>query len=466
VTGRSTVQTAAMNGGTTLSSGEHIAERLEFLAIDDATRASLSEFMPTIRQELPKILAAFYAHIKRQPRLVAMFTNQSAMERASKAQSEHWVKLFSARFDDEYVASVRRIGTMHSRIGLEPRWHIGGYSIILNHLYGAASRAFSGRLNPAKAQIKTAALMRALNQAVMLDLDLAISIYVDENRSTYVRKLSSIADTFQAKIGPHVESLSAQARSLTETAAGMSTTAEETNRQATAVAAAAELTSVNVQTVATATEELHSSVGEINRQVGHSAEITGTAVQAAERTNVTVRGLSDAAQKIGEVVKLISDIAGQTNLLALNATIEAARAGDAGKGFAVVAAEVKGLAGQTAKATEGIAAQVGAIQSATNEAVQAIQGIVSTIATISQITTAIASAVEQQGAATQEIARNVQEVAQGTGQVASNIGMVTQASSDTGSAAGKVLNLARELGTRSERLQADVAEFLATVRAA
>jgi methyl-accepting chemotaxis protein len=455
-----------MNGVLTVASDDHIADRLKFLVIDDATRASLAEFMPSLRRELPNILAAFYSHIKSEPRLVAMFKNQSAMERASKAQNEHWLKLFSARFDDEYVASVRRIGLMHSRIGLEPRWYIGGYSFILGHLYGVASRAFASRLRPAAAQTKTAGLMRALNQAVMLDMDLAISIYIEENRANYAGRLATLADTFQAKIGPHVESLSGQARSLTDTATSMSATAGETNRQAAAVAAAAELTSVNVQTVATATEELHSSVGEINRQVTHSAEITGAAVQAAERTNVTVRGLSDAAQKIGEVVKLISDIAGQTNLLALNATIEAARAGDAGKGFAVVAAEVKGLAGQTAKATEGIASQVGAIQAATNEAVQAIQGIVGTIATISQITTAIASAVEQQGAATQEIARNVQEVAQGTGQVASNIGAVNQAASDTGSAAEQMLALAKDLGIRSEMLRADVGEFVATVRAA
>src|SRR5262249_15463735 len=158
--------------------------------------------------------------------------------------------------------------------------------------------------------------------------------------------------------------------------------------------------STNVQTVASAAEELNASIGEIGRQVTQSAQIAGKAVSEAERTQATVRSLADGAQKIGDVVKLINDIAGQTNLLALNATIEAARAGEAGKGFAVVASEVKSLATQTAKATEEIAAQIGAIQNATGDAVGAIDGIGKTIAELSHIATAIASAVEEQGAAT------------------------------------------------------------------
>jgi methyl-accepting chemotaxis protein len=179
-----------------------------------------------------------------------------------------------------------------------------------------------------------------------------------------------------------------------------------------------------------------------------------------------VQGLSAAAQKIGDVVKLISDIASQTNLLALNATIEAARAGDAGKGFAVVASEVKSLANQTAKATEEISAQVASMQGATNDAVQAIHSIGGTIGTINEIATTIASAVEEQGAATQEIARNVQEAAQGTGQVSSNIVGVNQAASETGAASSQVLASAEELGKQAETLRADVDQFLANIRAA
>jgi methyl-accepting chemotaxis protein len=200
--------------------------------------------------------------------------------------------------------------------------------------------------------------------------------------------------------------------------------------------------------------------------VSESTKITGKAVNEATRTNGMVEGLSAAAQKIGDVVKLISDIASQTNLLALNATIEAARAGEAGKGFAVVASEVKSLANQTAKATEEIAAQVAAMQDATSDAVTAIQSIGGTIGSINEIATTIASAVEEQGAATQEIARNVQEAAQGTGQVSSSIVGVNQAASETGAASSLVLASADELGRQAESLRGDVDKFLADIRAA
>ncbi|MBI3708238.1 MAG: chemotaxis protein, partial [Proteobacteria bacterium] len=177
-------------------------------------------------------------------------------------------------------------------------------------------------------------------------------------------------------------------------------------------------------------------------------------------------GLAEAAQKIGDVVKLINDIAGQTNLLALNATIEAARAGEAGKGFAVVASEVKSLANQTAKATEDIANQINAIQAATQDSVQAIQGIGKTIAEINEIATAIAAAVEEQSAATQEIARNVQEASRGTGEVTSNISGVSEAVSRTDQEAGRVLTLAGELTKQSTAARTEVDEFLSAVKVA
>jgi methyl-accepting chemotaxis protein len=278
--------------------------------------------------------------------------------------------------------------------------------------------------------------------------------------------LGAMADDFEASIRGSLDALSGAATELRGTSNEMSATAEEANHQATSVAATAEQASANVQTVAAATEELASSVAEIGRQVAQSTMIAGQAVEEANRTNITVQGLSTAAQRIGDVVRLINDIASQTNLLALNATIEAARAGEAGKGFAVVANEVKSLASQTAKATEEITSQVGAMQGATTEAVQAIANIGGTIGAINQIATAIASSVEQQGAATQEIARNIQEAAQGTERVTHNIGGATKAAANTGTAANRVLASAEELNEQATALRSKIDDFLVGIRAA
>ncbi|MBR0849152.1 chemotaxis protein [Bradyrhizobium diazoefficiens] len=280
------------------------------------------------------------------------------------------------------------------------------------------------------------------------------------------QQTQEIARSFEATIGGLVQSLASTAGKMRSTSQGMATTVKDASAQAANVLATVDEASSNVQIVAAATEELSSSVSEIGRQVTQSTNIAGQAVDEANRTNTTVQGLSDAAQKIGDVVKLISDIASQTNLLALNATIEAARAGEAGRGFAVVASEVKSLASQTGKATEDISAQVAAMQSATGEVVEAIKNIGGTIGAMNEIATTIASAVEQQGSATQEIARNVHATAEGTSRMSGSIGGVTRATGEAGTAAGQVLVLADELGGQADKLRSNVEDFLARIRAA
>jgi methyl-accepting chemotaxis protein len=308
-----------------------------------------------------------------------------------------------------------------------------------------------------------ATLLQTAREADRLSAEQAAAREAGEMRAN---QMDALVHGFEAKAGSFVGLLAAAATELEVTAQSMASTAGETNSRAAAVAAAAEQTSAGVQTVSAAAEELSASIGEISRRVGESARITETAVQDARRTDAIVRALAEGAQKIGQVVELITRIAGQTNLLALNATIEAARAGDAGKGFAVVASEVKNLAQQTGRATEEIGAQISQIQAATSEAVAAIRGITVTIEEVSAIATSIASAVEEQGAATSEIARNVQQTASSTQEVTSNITGVSQAANDTGAAATQVLGAAGGLSKQAEQISAEVNAFLFSVRAA
>jgi len=313
-------------------------------------------------------------------------------------------------------------------------------------------------------------LARALQifKEKMIEADRLAAAQADEAQVQLKRAatLETLTKSFEARVGQLVRSVASAATEMQATAQSMSSTAEETNMQAGAVSAASEQTSVNVQTVATATEELASSVEEIGRQVAESARIAGKAVDDAKRVDAVVQTLANDAQKIGDVVTLIQDIAGQTNLLALNATIEAARAGEAGKGFAVVASEVKSLANQTAKATTEIAGQITAIQSATTSTVTAIRGIITTIVEINDIASGIASAVEEQGAATKEISRNVAEASRGTQEVASNISGVREAATATGAAASQVLSASSELSQQAEGLTGEVNSFIIQVKAA
>jgi methyl-accepting chemotaxis protein len=278
--------------------------------------------------------------------------------------------------------------------------------------------------------------------------------------------LKRVATEFETTISGIITRVSSASTEMHTAAQSLSASAEETALKSTEVTAVAEEASSNVQMVSAATEELAGSVEQISQQVAESAKICAEAVNGVSRTHQSVIEMAAAANKIGAVVTLINDIAGQTNLLALNATIEAARAGEAGKGFAVVASEVKSLANQTAKATEEIRQQIGAVQVTTADTVQSIEAITATITRVSEIASSIAIAVEEQGAATREIWRSVEQAATGTHGVSSHIGTVSQTAAKTGEAAGKVLGTAVELTKQSQTLRTQVEHFLVTIRAA
>lgn len=435
--------------------------RMRFMRIDGKTGELLREFWVVVEPVLPDILEGFYQHITREPQLARMVGND--IPHLKSAQGAHWQRLFNGRFDAEYMQGVRTIGLIHNKIGLEPRWYIGGYNFVLSRLAAIATEKYRWRRE------HLSAVLTALNCAVMLDMDIAISVYQEAmlaERRRQQNRIAAAIQQFDAQMKVVLETFSGSAGHLQRTAHTLAGSAEESTRQSAAVASASEEASSNVQAVAAATEELTSSVNEICRQVTESTKAARNAVTQADRSSTTMQSLAEAAQRIGEVVNLIASVAGQTNLLALNATIEAARAGDAGRGFAVVAQEVKALAAQTAKATEEIGQQILAIQEATKESVGAIQEIGATIAVVNEIAAATAAAIEEQGTATAEIARNIQEAARGTQEVSRNINGVSQVASDTGQTATTLLSAANELSQESQMLREHVEGFFAAIRAA
>lgn len=433
-------------------------ERLRFIEFQAADAQALRKVRPLLEQNVSRILSKFYGHLEAYPNLMALFQGNYGLSHAREAQAKHWLIMFEGSFDEAYVDRVRRIGKTHERIGLDPRWYIGGYALALGELQAVIIEAYK------KKPIECTSLIRAVTKAVMLDMDYAITVYIDEGRANFNNKLSSLAAGFEGSVKKIVDDVSSAAGSMRSAAGTMAEAAENTNRQSSIVADAAGRASTNVQTVASAAEELSSSIQEISRQVNQASQISVRAVSEANETNSHVALLKDAGQKIGSVVTLIQEIASRTNLLALNATIEAARAGEAGKGFAVVASEVKSLANQTARATGDIATQVGSIQEVTKKSSESIGRISKTIEEINGISAGIASAVEQQGAATQEIARNVHQAATGTSEVSSNIAGVTKAATDTGHNAAAVMKSADELSHLASDLRTSVAEFLVTIR--
>lgn len=453
-----------------MSSDYVIDQRLRFMNIDAKSRQTLRSLIPVVEQELPNILSAFYEHIRATPEVRRFFNDDRHMDGAKSGQVRHWGTITSGDFDSRYVDSVRVIGKTHARIGLEPRWYIGGYAMIIEGVIRSllAKAAGSSRGFGRKAFDHEAVSdqIGAFIKAALLDMDFAISIYLEASEESKREAMQALAQQFESSVAGVVKSVADSAVELESTAQTMARTAAQTSETSTTVAAAAEQATANVSIVAASADEMGKSVSEIAHQVSHSTNIASQAVERARSTNETIEQLSRSAEKIGNVVNLISDIAAQTNLLALNATIESARAGEAGKGFAVVASEVKSLATQTAKATEEISAQIQAMQAITRDSVAAIDEIQKIIDEMNSVSVAINAAVEEQSAATQEIARNTSEAASGAQDVSVNISRVLEGAQHTGAASEQVVSAAQRLGQEADVLGKEVEQFLKTVRAA
>jgi methyl-accepting chemotaxis protein len=451
-----------------MSQDQTLAARLAFNGLDEATRTTLRDMQPLIARVLPGIIAAFYARIRRTPEAKQLYANEASLRHAEQMNLKHWLSLASGKFDDSYIQSVTHVGEAHHRLGVPPRWYIGGYNFILGGLLRAIQLEYADGLFRRKAgRARKAAVQVAITAAAMIDMDYSISVYIDraeEGREATRATMFNMADDFEAVAGAIVTTVSSASGELEAAAKTMARTAERTQQLSSDVAAASKQASSKVASVATSTGEMAASVTEISRQVQESSRIAKEAVAQAQKTDGRIAELSTAADRIGDVIKLITAVAEQTNLLALNATIEAARAGEAGRGFAVVASEVKALAAQTAKATEEIAGLISSVQMATADSVTAIKEIGGTIGRIADIAKVIASAVEQQGAATHGISLDIHQAAHGTTEVVKNIADVSRGAGETGAASARVLSSAQSLSNESSHLEVEVEKFLLAVR--
>ncbi|SHJ73082.1 Methyl-accepting chemotaxis protein [Roseomonas rosea] len=443
-------------------------KRLAAFGITDQDIRLLNRQADYARDRLPVLIGSLHGTFAGWPEIQAALMEPAVHE----VRVAHWQRVVSGRLGEGFFESAERLATAFYTRG------VPSYAVAICHSTVGSAICRDLGLAPAprgglsllwlrrKEDQASSILAETLNRAAWLDLEVLLETYVAAERASRRSVLDSLARDFEAKIGGVVESVGVSSRRMEAVSGPMTEAATRTTDGSAQAAAAADEASENVRTVAAATTELTASIGEITRQMGQSSVMAERAAREARQTDAVVQALAENAARIGDVVRLIGDIAGQTNLLALNATIEAARAGEAGRGFAVVASEVKALATQTARATEEIGGQINAIQTATGQAVEAIGGISRMIGEISGITTGIAAAVEEQGAATAEITRSVQHAAAGNERVSALMGGIHSDAAGTAGVAGELAGTAQELSAQSGLLREAVDGFLAEVRAA
>jgi methyl-accepting chemotaxis protein len=450
----------AQGAGDTLAKYREI---VDFLDIDSDVKQRLPEVWKILSPKLPGVLERFYQKLAQKSDLQGLIGAAGNIDRLKKAQYDHWELLFSGDVGQEYFDRVYRIGVAHQRIGLEPKWYMSGYNFVLAEISDILSAQGMRKMR------RSFADMTVVSRVIFLDMCLAISVYSDlemKARAARSERIDELVRQFEGVSREAIALVLQKAKQIESEANRMAKSADDSSKGSLDVASAAARANQNITAVAAAAEELAQSAAEIGQQTSMSQSVADEAQHEAQRSNERVQSLAEAAEKIGDVVNLINDIAGQTNLLALNATIEAARAGEAGKGFAVVASEVKNLANQTARATEEISRQISSVQDATNDAVGAIGGIVKTISRMSEIGTAIASAIEQQQAATQEIASNATTVTEDAKTVTESVGDLTKTSASSFATAIKVLWSASDLREPVSGLEGEVGQFISGVRSA
>lgn len=460
-------QRAQGSEGAQMDQKRIFQERLAFLGIDTEMRLNLKKVLPIVQNDMPAILGEFYDLIGEWPQLNAMFKDQGHKNAAKNLQVKHWSTIATGDFGDDYMRSVLIIGDTHNRIGLEPRWYIGGYSVLVSGIIDAMFKKYmsSGFVAKAKRE-EFRACLKAFLTAAMLDMDMAISTYFDAGKKEFAELLTQMTDDFDSNVAVFIRDMSISTEQLDATSKSLRSLSSSGLGKSRELEGAANIAAENVSAVASASEEMLASIKEISAQVTKASAISNEAVGEARKAGDAIGELKGSSAKIGEVVNLIQDIAEQTNLLALNATIEAARAGDAGKGFAVVASEVKELASQTAKATEDIAEQVAAIQAATENTVQVISRVSTTIDQINEIATSISAAMEEQSVVIQEVVSNTQSAADRTSTVRGIVGSVAEGATETQTASAHVNEAATELAKKANELRGAVEVFLANIKAA
>jgi len=417
--------------------------RIAYVGLDDGCAALLREIKPVLIAALPDILDRFYKATLAIPELGKKFAAPDRVRFAKDAQLRHWAHLFEARFDDQYRESAVRIGNVHHQIGLTPSWYLSGYGNLLAELLAVVAAKGAG-VTPAQRR-RTAQIQQAVARAVMVDIDFALSTYWNALTREREQDVERMIEEINRQVIETVNSVSTYTKDMVVSAQSMTAVSEAVGAHATSASDAAGLALTSAQAVAAAADELHASIAEISSQVARSSDTAREASSRMAEAREVVTQLDKAAGEIGQVVKLISDIASQTNLLALNATIEAARAGEAGKGFAVVASEVKTLANQSGKSAEEISQRIERIQEVVGRTAHAIKEVSGKIGQVDEIAASISAAVEEQTAATSEIAQNV-------GQVASRAGNVTEIMTDVSGRVVRAHEAAREVGKSTHSL--------------